>query len=119
MNRAWCSRPWIINATIKDNILFGLPYEERRYRKVIAACSLLDDIKLFTHGDMTMIGERGINLSGGQQARIGLARAVYNNASIVLLDDPLGECPVCCILKLHQRSKQLLIECCTTGYSCC
>ena len=82
--------PWIVNASIRDNIVFGKEYNERRYRKAVLASSLLADMKQLPSGDMTMIGERGINLSGGQKARVSLARAVYADASIVLLDDPLA-----------------------------
>ena len=82
--------PWIVNASIRDNILFGKEYDESRYRQVVLASSLLADIKQMPSGDSTMIGERGINLSGGQKARVSLARAVYADASIVMLDDPLA-----------------------------
>ncbi|XP_062832445.1 ATP-binding cassette sub-family C member 2 [Anolis carolinensis] len=81
---------WIQNATLKDNILFGSPLDEARYQKVIEACALLPDLQLLPGGDLTEIGERGINLSGGQKQRVSLARAVYNNADIYLLDDPLS-----------------------------
>ena len=82
--------PWMINASIRENILFGSHYIERRYRRVVLACSLLPDFKRFPAGDETMVGERGTTLSGGQKARICLARAIYADASIVLLDDPLA-----------------------------
>lgn len=76
--------------TAKSNIIFGRPYNENRYNKVVEACCLVDDFKAFPDGDMTEIGERGVNLSGGQKARISLARAVYSDADIYLLDDPLS-----------------------------
>ncbi|KAG0096414.1 hypothetical protein BGZ93_004576 [Podila epicladia] len=81
---------WIQNATIRDNILFDTPMDEDRYRRVIKACCLEQDLKLFPFGDQTEIGERGVNLSGGQKARLSLARSVYFNAGTVILDDPLS-----------------------------
>ncbi|KFH68024.1 hypothetical protein MVEG_06754 [Podila verticillata NRRL 6337] len=81
---------WIQNATIQDNILFDTPLDEERYRRVIKACCLEQDLKLFPFGDQTEIGERGVNLSGGQKARLSLARSVYFNAGTVILDDPLS-----------------------------
>ncbi|KAG0018030.1 hypothetical protein BGZ81_010421 [Podila clonocystis] len=81
---------WIQNATVKDNILFGLPLNEDRYRRVIRDCALERDIQILPDGDQTEIGERGINLSGGQKQRVNIARAVYFNADVVLLDDPLS-----------------------------
>ncbi|XP_037884221.1 multidrug resistance-associated protein 1 isoform X14 [Glossina fuscipes] len=81
---------WIQNATFRENILFGKPYDRRRYNRVINACALKPDIDILSAGDLTEIGEKGINLSGGQKQRISLARAVYNNADIYLLDDPLS-----------------------------
>lgn len=81
---------WIQNATIQDNILFDTPLDEERYRRVVKACCLEQDLKLFPFGDQTEIGERGVNLSGGQKARLSLARSVYFNAGTVILDDPLS-----------------------------
>uniref|UniRef100_A0A8C0GTI2 Canalicular multispecific organic anion transporter 1 n=1 Tax=Chelonoidis abingdonii TaxID=106734 RepID=A0A8C0GTI2_CHEAB len=81
---------WIQNATLKDNILFGSDLDEARYQQVVEACALLPDLKLLPGGDLTEIGEKGINLSGGQKQRVSLARAVYSNADIYLLDDPLS-----------------------------
>lgn len=81
---------WIQNATLKDNILFGSELDEARYQKVIKACALLPDLELLPAGDQTEIGEKGINLSGGQKQRVSLARAVYNDADIYILDDPLS-----------------------------
>ena len=78
---------WIQNATIQDNILFGSPLNTKRYKEVIRACSLEKDLEIFEYGDQTEIGERGINLSGGQKQRIQLARAVYQDCDIYLLDD--------------------------------
>lgn len=81
---------WIQNGTIKDNILFGSELEEKRYQQVLAACALLPDLEILPGGDMAEIGEKGINLSGGQKQRISLARAVYQNSDIYILDDPLS-----------------------------
>ncbi|EDW89980.1 probable multidrug resistance-associated protein lethal(2)03659 [Drosophila yakuba] len=81
--------PWLFNASIRDNILFGLPMDKHRYRNVVRKCALERDFKLL-HGDRTFVGERGASLSGGQRARISLARAVYRQADTYLLDDPLS-----------------------------
>ncbi|KAI0080061.1 P-loop containing nucleoside triphosphate hydrolase protein [Panus rudis PR-1116 ss-1] len=81
---------WVQNETIRDNILFGAPYDETRYNKVIYQCGLTRDLSLFDAGDQTEVGEKGLTLSGGQKARITLARAVYSNAQILLLDDVLA-----------------------------
>ncbi|ODV97947.1 hypothetical protein PACTADRAFT_47775 [Pachysolen tannophilus NRRL Y-2460] len=85
-----CGYPWIQNSTVKDNILFGKKYDETRYKEIIYACSLESDLSMLPNGDRTEIGERGITLSGGQKARISLARAVYANKDIILLDDVLS-----------------------------
>ncbi|KAG2502525.1 hypothetical protein BBO99_00009807, partial [Phytophthora kernoviae] len=88
---AYCSQqPWIQNMTVRDNILFGLLYDRKKYEKVLDACALTADLQSLSAGDATEIGERGINLSGGQKARIALARACYSDASIYLLDSPLS-----------------------------
>lgn len=81
---------WIQNATLRDNILFGLEYDRKRYNRVVDACALRADIDMLSAGDQTEIGEKGINLSGGQKQRVSLARAVYSNADLYLLDDPLS-----------------------------
>ncbi|KAI5400791.1 ATP-binding cassette sub- C member 8 [Lathyrus oleraceus] len=81
---------WILSGTVQDNILFGKPMDKTRYEKAIKACALDKDINDFSHGDFTEIGQRGINMSGGQKQRIQLARAVYNDADIYLLDDPFS-----------------------------
>ncbi|KAG0085747.1 Multidrug resistance-associated protein 1 [Podila epicladia] len=83
-------QPWIINASLRDNILFGSAYDESRYNAVVNACGLTPDLAILPAGDMTEIGERGINLSGGQKQRVSLARAAYGDADIYLLDDPLS-----------------------------
>lgn len=82
--------PWLFVATIRQNILFGLPYDKTRYKKVVTACALLRDFEQLPAGDCTLVGERGTSLSGGQRARVGLARACYRQADIYLLDDPLS-----------------------------
>jgi ABC-type multidrug transport system fused ATPase/permease subunit len=79
--------PWIENASIKDNILFGLPYDEERYHKTIEVCALKKDLEMLTDGENTEIGANGINLSGGQKWRVTLARAIYSRAGILILDD--------------------------------
>ena len=81
---------WLQNASVKDNILFGLPFRQERYQDVLEACSLVSDLKILEDGDATEIGEKGINLSGGQKVRISLARAVYSRASTLLFDDILS-----------------------------
>ncbi|XP_074272990.1 ABC transporter C family member 8-like isoform X1 [Silene latifolia] len=81
---------WIQSGTIRDNICYGKPMDKDRYENAIKACALDKDIKNFSHGDRTEIGQRGINLSGGQKQRIQLARAVYSDADIYLLDDPFS-----------------------------
>ncbi|KAH1237782.1 ABC transporter C family member 8 [Glycine max] len=81
---------WIQGGTVQDNILFGKPMDKTRYENAIKVCALDKDIEDFSHGDLTEIGQRGINMSGGQKQRIQLARAVYNDADIYLLDDPFS-----------------------------
>nr|XP_057915142.1 canalicular multispecific organic anion transporter 1 isoform X1 [Doryrhamphus excisus]XP_057915143.1 canalicular multispecific organic anion transporter 1 isoform X1 [Doryrhamphus excisus] len=81
---------WIQNATLRDNIMFGSPHEEKRLQEVIQACALAPDLELLPGGDLSEIGEKGINLSGGQKQRVSLARAAYSQADIYLLDDPLS-----------------------------
>ncbi|XP_058101396.1 ABC transporter C family member 5 isoform X2 [Magnolia sinica] len=81
---------WIQSGNIEENILFGSPMDKTRYKNVIHACSLKKDLELFSHGDQTIIGDRGINLSGGQKQRVQLARALYQDADIYLLDDPFS-----------------------------
>ncbi|XP_031835587.1 putative multidrug resistance-associated protein lethal(2)03659 isoform X2 [Nomia melanderi] len=81
---------WVFGSTVRQNILFGQPYDRHRYQRVVKACSLLRDFKQFPQGDQTVVGERGSSLSGGQKARINLARSLYRQADIYLLDDPLS-----------------------------
>ncbi|KAH7865402.1 hypothetical protein Vadar_006149 [Vaccinium darrowii] len=81
---------WIQSGTICDNILYGKPMEETKYKRAVKACALDKDINNFDYGDLTEIGQRGLNMSGGQKQRIQLARAVYSDADIYLLDDPFS-----------------------------
>ncbi|KAJ3287921.1 hypothetical protein HK104_008405 [Borealophlyctis nickersoniae] len=81
---------WIMNATVRDNITFGRPYDEARYKRCIDMCALSRDLEILPGGDMTEIGERGINLSGGQKQRVSVCRVAYFDPDIVLLDDPLS-----------------------------
>ncbi|KAE9406993.1 hypothetical protein BT96DRAFT_963262 [Gymnopus androsaceus JB14] len=81
---------WLRHQSIRDNILFGYPYDEQRYQDVIEACALRPDLDILEDGDNTEIGARGVSLSGGQKARVALARAVYARTKYVLLDDPLS-----------------------------
>ncbi|XP_071477089.1 ATP-binding cassette sub-family C member 9-like [Diadema antillarum] len=95
-NRSKCSvayaaqKSWLLNASLKENVLFGNPYDERRYRNVLQACCLQADIDILPEGDETEIGEKGINLSGGQKQRVSVARAMYSPTNVVILDDPLS-----------------------------
>ncbi|KAL4559871.1 hypothetical protein LXL04_032017 [Taraxacum kok-saghyz] len=82
--------PWILSGTIRDNIIFGKDYDPRRYSNVLEACALDTDVSLMVGGDMAYIGEKGLNLSGGQRARLALARAVYHGSELVMLDDVLS-----------------------------
>ena len=88
---AYCNQqPWVLNDTVKGNILFGDEYDEERFDRAVHAANLEDDIRVLQGGVETEIGEKGINLSGGQKARVQLARAVYKQADLYLLDDPLS-----------------------------
>ncbi|XP_024044072.1 putative ABC transporter C family member 15 isoform X2 [Citrus sinensis] len=82
--------PWILTGNIRENILFGNQYDSCKYDRTVEACALVKDFELFASGDLTEIGERGINMSGGQKQRIQIARAVYQDADIYLLDDPFS-----------------------------
>ncbi|EKM51069.1 uncharacterized protein PHACADRAFT_199901 [Phanerochaete carnosa HHB-10118-sp] len=95
---------WVLSDTIKENILFGSPYDKERYNKVIYQCALLRDLDMFGSKDETEVGEKGITLSGGQKARITLARAVYSTAEILLLDDVLAALDV-------QTSRWIVDQC--------
>ncbi|OAD09018.1 hypothetical protein MUCCIDRAFT_32834, partial [Mucor lusitanicus CBS 277.49] len=83
-------QPFLRHASIRDNILFGLPFDADRYKKTLYQCALIKDLTILPDGDRTEIGEKGISLSGGQKQRVSLARAVYSNAKTVLLDDCLS-----------------------------
>ncbi|KZT00765.1 ABC protein [Laetiporus sulphureus 93-53] len=88
---AYCSQTaWIQNATLRENILFGQPFDEDKYWKAIENASLLTDLEVLPDGDLTEIGEKGINLSGGQKQRVNIARALYYDADVVIFDDPLS-----------------------------
>jgi ATP-binding cassette, subfamily C (CFTR/MRP), member 1 len=82
--------PWILNASLRDNILFGLPMDQDRYNRVLQVCQLEHDLSMLDDYDMTEIGEKGINLSGGQRQRVSIARACYSNADTIIFDDPLS-----------------------------
>uniref|UniRef100_K3XC94 Multidrug resistance-associated protein 1 n=1 Tax=Globisporangium ultimum (strain ATCC 200006 / CBS 805.95 / DAOM BR144) TaxID=431595 RepID=K3XC94_GLOUD len=115
---AYCSQqPWIQNLTIRNNILFGKPYDKRKYQKVIDACGLATDLAAFPAGDKTEIGQKGLNMSGGQKARISLARACYSDADIFILDSPLAAVDAIvqneifnkCLLGLLKNKTRLLV----------
>ncbi|MEE6510167.1 hypothetical protein FKM82_029369 [Ascaphus truei] len=106
---------WILNATLRDNILFGKEFEEERYNHVLNICCLRPDLAILPDSDLTEIGERGANLSGGQRQRISLARALYSDRSIYILDDPLsaldahvGNHIFNSAIKKHLKSKTIL-----------
>ncbi|XP_067131389.1 ATP-binding cassette sub-family C member 4-like [Centruroides vittatus] len=94
---------WIFNGTIRENIIFGEEYQEEKYRKVLHITTLEKDIRIFPNGDSTLVGERGVIMSGGQKARINLARALYLDADIFLLDDPLSAVDVPVARHLFQK----------------
>lgn len=90
-NRAFCPQhAWIQNTTVRENILFGKEYDQKWYEQVIEACALRQDLEMLPNSDQTEIGERGITISGGQKQRLNIARAIYFNSDIVLMDDPLS-----------------------------
>ena len=86
--------PWLFSGTVRENILFGKEYISKAFQRAIEVCSMKEDLALLPKGDLTHIGERGVSLSGGQRARVNLARAVYSDADIYLLDDPLSSVDV-------------------------
>ena len=82
--------PWIFDGTIKQNILFGREFESKRFNDTIKLCCMEHDLSSFEKGSDEIVGDRGTNLSGGQKARLNLARAIYGDSDIYLLDDPLS-----------------------------
>ncbi|KAK3685122.1 hypothetical protein B0T22DRAFT_428585 [Podospora appendiculata] len=98
---------WLVNASIKDNILFSAPLDEQRYKDVIVACALERDLEILDHGDETLVGEKGITLSGGQKQRISLARAVYSNSKHLLFDD--------CLSAVDSHTAQWIFSNCIMG----
>jgi len=100
--------PWLFGETVCQNILFGLPMDTEKYRRVVRACALEADLRQLPNGDKTIIGDRGVCLSGGQKARVNLARAVYRDADIYLLDDPLSA--------VDSHVSRHLFEECVCGY---
>lgn len=104
----YCAQtPWLQSMSIRENILFSYPYEEARYNSVLEACALTPDLASFKDGDLSNIGENGIGLSGGQKARVALARAVYSRAKILLLDDPLSA--------LDHQTAEIIVKNCFKG----
>lgn len=95
---------WLQSMSIRDNILFSAPYEESRYNDVLEACALTVDLASFKDGDSSNIGENGIGLSGGQKARVALARAVYSRANVLFVDDPLSALD-------HQTAESVVKKC--------
>ena len=83
--------PWVVNDTLRGNVLFGREFDQERYDRIVEACALVDDLAVLPAGDLTEIGERGINLSGGQKARVSLARSLYSrDTKVLMMDDPLS-----------------------------
>ncbi|KAJ5138317.1 uncharacterized protein N7515_003165 [Penicillium bovifimosum] len=104
----YCAQtPWLQSMTIRDNILFSAPYHEQRYKRTLEACALLPDLAQFKQGDLSFVGENGIGLSGGQKARVALARAVYSASRVLLLDDPLSA--------LDHNTAELIVRKCFSG----
>ncbi|RPB26876.1 hypothetical protein L211DRAFT_804498 [Terfezia boudieri ATCC MYA-4762] len=105
---AYCAQQaWLVNDTIKANILFASPYNEQRYHEVLIACSLERDLEILDAGDETEVGEKGISLSGGQKQRISLARALYSNSAYILLDD--------CLSAVDSHTAKWIFEYCIMG----
>jgi ABC-type multidrug transport system fused ATPase/permease subunit len=105
---AYCAQQaWLVNANIKENILFAAPFDEKRYKDVVVACALERDLEILDNGDETLVGEKGITLSGGQKQRISLARALYSNSAHVLLDD--------CLSAVDSHTAKWIFENCIRG----
>lgn len=100
--------PWVFSGTVRENILFGFPFNPEKFQNVVDVCGLTKDLAVFSNGDLMKIGQRGATLSGGQKARVGLARAVYSEADIYLLDDPLSAVDI----KVGRR----LFDACIVGH---
>ncbi len=100
--------PWIFTASIRQNILFGKAFDEAKFKRVITACCLEPDLELFPDNELSIVGEKGINLSGGQRARVNLARALYSDAQIYLFDDPLSAVDASVARKIYDN--------CINGY---
>ncbi|KAI9594388.1 hypothetical protein BDF19DRAFT_423478 [Syncephalis fuscata] len=98
---------WLQNVTIRENILFGMPYDEARYRQVVYACALERDFEILDAGDQTQVGEKGVTLSGGQKQRVALARAVYSRARHLLLDD--------CLSAVDAHTAKHIVDYCLTS----
>lgn len=98
---------WLVNGSIKENILFSAPFDEQRYKNVIVVCALERDLEILDNGDETLVGEKGITLSGGQKQRISLARAVYSNSRHLLLDD--------CLSAVDSHTAQWIFNQCIMG----
>lgn len=103
-----CQEPWLFTGSVRQNILFGREFDQKRYDDVVRACALVRDFQLLPYGDRTLVGEKGTSLSGGQRARVNLARAVYKEADIYLLDDPLSA--------VDANVGKQLFDGCITGY---
>ncbi|KAF2805709.1 ABC bile acid transporter-like protein [Mytilinidion resinicola] len=101
----YCTQtPWLQSMSIRENILFSSPYEDARYKEVLDACALLADMANFKDGDLSNVGENGVGLSGGQKARVALARAVYSRSRILFLDDPISALD-------HQTAERIVHKC--------
>ena len=105
---------WIQNTTLQGNITFGKRLNQELYDRVVEACALKPDLEILPGGDQIEIGEKGINLSGGQKQRVSMARSVYCNGSLYLLDDPLSAVDA----KVGQFIFRRCIQVCTAVYSC-
>ncbi|KAK3358571.1 P-loop containing nucleoside triphosphate hydrolase protein [Lasiosphaeria ovina] len=105
---AFCAQEaWLGNDIVRNNILFGQPFDEKRYNAVLHACALEPDLKILPQGDLTSVGDGGVSLSGGQKQRVSLARAVYSNAQYLLLDD--------CLSAVDAHTASWIFQKCITG----